>query len=145
MNQRYCTFYLDGLCFGIEVHQVQEVLDYQVMTSVPLAHAEVSGLINLRGQIVTTLDLRSRLGLPARPEGGHSVSVVVRAADGSPVSLVVDQIGDVLEADESSLEPPPDTVHQDVRELVMGICKLDDQLMLLLDTERAVTVTEPAA
>lgn len=144
MSHQYCTFLLDGHLFGVSVASVQEVLKQQDVTPVPLAPREVSGLINLRGQIVTTLDLRSRLGLPARQPGSHSVSVVVRAADGSAVSLVVDQIGDVLDADEGSLEPPPDTVPADVRELVRGICKLDDRLMLLLDTERAVMVTDPA-
>ncbi len=145
MSHQYCTFMLDGHLFGVPVASVQEVLKQQDVTPVPLAPHEVSGLINLRGQIVTTLDLRTRLGLPARAENTSSVSVVVRAADGGPVSLVVDQIGDVLEADESLLEPPPDTVPHEVRELVMGICKLDDHLMLLLDTERAVTVTELVA
>ena len=145
MSHQYCTFMLDGHLFGVPVASVQEVLKQQEVTPVPLAPHEVSGLINLRGQIVTTLDLRTRLGLPTRPAGSSSVSVVVRAADGGPVSLVVDQIGDVLEAEESLLEPPPDTVPHEVRELVMGICKLEDRLMLLLDTERAVAVTEPAA
>jgi purine-binding chemotaxis protein CheW len=145
VSHQYCTFVLDGHLFGVPVASVQEVLKQQEVTPVPLAAREVSGLINLRGQIVTTLDLRTRLGLPARADGSSSVSVVVRGADGGPVSLVVDQIGDVLEAEESLLEPPPDTVPADVRELVMGICKLDDRLMLLLDTERAVAVTEPAA
>ena len=145
MSHQYCTFMLDGHLFGVPVASVQEVLKQQDVTPVPLAPREVSGLINLRGQIVTTLDLRTRLGLPARAADVGSVSVVVRAADGGPVSLVVDQIGDVLEADESLLEPPPDTVPHEVRELVMGICKLEDRLMLLLDTERAVTVTELVA
>jgi purine-binding chemotaxis protein CheW len=145
VSHQYCTFMLDGHLFGVPVASVQEVLKQQDVTPVPLAPREVSGLINLRGQIVTTLDLRTRLGLPVRDEHSSSVSVVVRAADGGVVSLVVDQIGDVLEAEEGLLEPPPDTVPADVRELVMGICKLDDRLMLLLDTERAVAVTEPAA
>lgn len=145
MSHQYCTFVLDGHLFGVPVASVQEVLKQQEVTPVPLAPREVSGLINLRGQIVTTIDLRARLGLSAREAGSSSVSVVVRAADGGPVSLVVDQIGDVLEAEESLLEPPPDTVPHEVRELVMGICKLDDRLMLLLDTERAVTVTELVA
>ncbi len=145
MSHQYCTFMLDGHLFGVPVASVQEVLKQQDVTPVPLAPREVSGLINLRGQIVTTLDLRTRLGLSPRTAGGSSVSVVVRAADGGPVSLVVDQIGDVLEAEEGLLEPPPDTVPLEVRELVMGICKLDDRLMLLLDTERAVTVTDAVA
>ena len=95
--------------------------------------------------IVTTLDLRIRLGIAPRPEGSASVSVVVRAADGGPVSLVVDQIGDVIEADETALEAPPDTVPAELRELVAGVYKLPHCLMLLLDTDRAVTVSEVAA
>jgi purine-binding chemotaxis protein CheW len=145
VSHQYCTFLLDGHLFGVPVSSVQEVLKQQDVTPVPLAPREVSGLINLRGQIVTTLDLRTRLGLPGREAGAPSVSVVVRAADGGPVSLVVDQIGDVLEAEDGALEPPPDTVPHEVRELVSGICKLDEQLMLLLDTERAVTLTDAAA
>jgi purine-binding chemotaxis protein CheW len=145
VSHQYCTFLLDGHLFGVAVSSVQEVLKQQDVTPVPLASREVSGLINLRGQIVTTLDLRTRLGLPRREDGSRSVSVVVRAADGGPVSLVVDQIGDVIEADEAALEPPPDTVPHELRELVLGICKLDEQLMLLLDTERAVAVADAAA
>jgi purine-binding chemotaxis protein CheW len=145
MSHQYCTFLLDGHLFGVPVASVQEVLKGQEVTPVPLAPREVSGLINLRGQIVTTLDLRTRLGIAPRPAGAPSVSVVVHGTDGGPVSLVVDQIGDVIEAHEAALETPPDTVPADVRELVTGICKLEGRLMLLLDTERAVTVGEVAA
>ena len=141
---QYCTFVLDGHLFGVDVASVQEVLKQQDLTPVPLASREVAGLINLRGQIVTTLDLRSRLGLPERSAGSPSVSVVVRAADGGPVSLVVDRIGDVLHVDGSTLEAPPDTVPAEVRELVRGICKLEDRLMLLLDTEKAIRVDSAA-
>ena len=144
MAHQYCTFLLDGHLFGVDVASVQEVLKGQDVTPVPLAPAEVDGLINLRGQIVTTLDLRARLGLPPRPQGSPSVSVVVRAADGGPVSLVVDRIGDVLHVDSGALEAPPDTVPAEIRELVSGICKLDSRLMLLLDTERAITVDSAA-
>jgi purine-binding chemotaxis protein CheW len=66
-TRQYCTFHLDGLFFGVEVSQVQEVLRYQDMTRVPLAPPMVRGLINLRGQIVTAFDLRQRLGMPPRP------------------------------------------------------------------------------
>ena len=144
MAHQYCTFLLDGHLFGVDVASVQEVLKGQDVTPVPLAPAEVDGLINLRGQIVTTLDLRCRLGLPDRPAGSASVSVVVRAADGGPVSMVVDRIGDVLHVDGATLESPPDTVPAEVRELVSGICKLEDRLMLLLDTEKAIRVDSAA-
>jgi purine-binding chemotaxis protein CheW len=137
---QYCTFVLDGHLFGVPVASVQEVLREQELTPVPLAAPEVAGLINLRGQIVVTLDMRRRLRLPARPDGEPTVNVVVRTADGSPVSLVVDRIGDVLDADAATLEEPPDTLDAAMRLLVESVCKLDDQLMLMLDTERAVRV-----
>jgi purine-binding chemotaxis protein CheW len=145
MTHQYCTFLLGGHLFGVSVSSVQEVLKGQDVTPVPLAPREVSGLINLRGQIVTTIELRTRLGIAPRPAGAPSVSVVVRAGDGGPVSLVVDQIGDVIEADDTALEAPPDTVPAELRELVAGIYKLEEHLMLLLDTDRAVTVSEVAA
>ena len=90
--------------------QVQEVIRYQAMTRVPLAPTVVSGLINLRGQIVTAIDLRRRLGLagPA-DEGLHPMNVVVRTDDGA-VSLLVDEIGDVVEVTDDAFEPPPETL-----------------------------------
>lgn len=141
MSHQYCTFLLDGHLFGVPVSSVQEVLKAQGVTPVPLAACEITGLMNLRGQIVTTMDLRTRLGLPARASEAPSVSVVVRTADGGAVSLVVDEIGDVLEPTDESLEPAPDTVPAHVRDLLIGVCKLERRLMLLLDTELATEVT----
>src|SRR5206468_4583870 len=100
--------YLDGLFFGVDVLTVQEVICYQEMTRVPLASKVVSGLINLRGQIVTAIDLRRRLELRERPADRLPMNVVVRTDDGA-VSLLVDEIGDVLEVDEESFERPPET------------------------------------
>src|SRR5438105_14879890 len=93
---QYCTFFLDGLLFGVEVKKVQEVLRSQPITRVPLAAPVVRGLINLRGQILIALDLRQRLEMRPRPTDQQPVNVVVKAADG-PVSLLVDDIGEVLE------------------------------------------------
>jgi len=137
---QYCTFVLDGHLFGIPVASVQEVLREQAVTPVPLAAPEVSGLINLRGQIVTSLNLRERLRLAGQPADEQSVSVVVRTLDGGAVSLVVDRVGDVVEPDPSSLESPPETLDPRVRALVERVCKLDGELMLMLDTELAVAV-----
>lgn len=136
-SKQFCTFYLDGIFFGVEVSKVQEVFRYQEMTEVPLAPAEVSGLINLRGQIVTTLDLRSRLRLKPRPEGQVPMNVVVRTGD-DVVSLLVDEIGDVLEVSEDAFEQPPDTISGVTRHLVLGVYKLEDSLLLILDTEKTV-------
>ena len=93
-SRQYCTFFLDNHCFGIPVEKVQEVLRYQAMTSVPLAPREVCGLINLRGQIVTVIDLRTRLKLPARKPNSVGTNVIVRTAD-EVVSFLVDAMGSV--------------------------------------------------
>lgn len=142
-QSQYCTFSLDGHVFGVPVSSVQEVLRAQDLTDVPLAPPEIAGLLNLRGQIVTSLELRARLGLPPREPGAPSVNVVVKTPDGGAVSLVVDEIGDVLEPSRDAFEAPPDTVPASVRELVTRVCKLDGVLMLLLDATRAVEVPAP--
>jgi len=142
--QQFCTFFLKSEFFGVPVQQVQEVIRYQEMTRVPLVPRVIRGLINLRWQIVTAVDLRRRLGMEDRPDAELPMNVVVRTDDGA-VSFLVDEIGDVLEADEDTLEPPPRTLHGQARELVRGVYKLQERLMLVLDTERAVSSGEEAA
>lgn len=136
-QNQFCTFYLDSLFFGVEVEKVQEVIRYQQMTRVPLASNVIRGLINLRGQIVTAIDLRRRLELSERPADQRPMNVVVRTDDG-PMSLLVDEIGDVLEVGEESFEQPPETLRGVARELIRGAYKLSDRLLLTLDTARAV-------
>ncbi len=138
-RKQFSTFFLDGLFFGVEVENVQEVIRYQAMTRVPLAPPEVRGLINLRGQIVMALDLRRRLHLTDRPKDALPMNVVVRD-DESALSLLVDEIGDVLEVDESAFERPPDTLQGSVRELILGAYKLKDRLLLTLDIAKIVRV-----
>lgn len=138
---QYCTFLLDGHYFGVEVQQVQEVIRYQEMTRVPLASPVVSGLINLRGRIVTAIDLRRRLGLPDRPAGKLPMNVVVRTGDDA-VSLLVDEIGDVIEVPADQFESPPETLRGVARTLVDGAYKLEDRLMLVLNTREAVEVPD---
>lgn len=137
-TRQLCTFALGDLLFGVDVKNVQEVIRYQEMTTVPLAPSTIRGLINLRGQIVTAIEMRARLGLPER-EGALPMNVVVRTGDGV-VSLLVDEIGDVLEVEERCFERPPETMGGTFRELVSGVYKLDRHLLLLLDVERITSV-----
>jgi purine-binding chemotaxis protein CheW len=137
--KQFATFYLDRLLFGVEVNKVQEVIRYQEMTHVPLAPSIVTGLINLRGQIVTALDLRRRLELAERASDRLPMNVVVRAGE-EAVSLLVDEIGDVLEVADESFESPPETLKGVARELIRGTYKLKDRLLLVLDTEKAVSI-----
>ncbi len=138
-TRQLSTFRVADLLLGIEVERVQEVIRFQPMTRVPLAEAVVEGLINLRGQIVTAIDLRRRLDLAEREDGARPMNVVVRS-DGEAVSLLVDEIGDVIEVAEELFEEPPETVRGTTRELIRGAYKLDDRLLLLLEVERAIAV-----
>ena len=131
------TFWLDGDLYGVEVAHVQEVLMSQGLTRVPLAPTAVAGLINLRGQVVTAIELRERLGRPPRPEGTDAVVIVVRL-HGEAVSLLVDSIADVVDVDLRDFEAPPDTLDGSARELIRGAYKLDGHLLLALDVNRAV-------
>jgi purine-binding chemotaxis protein CheW len=140
---QFCTFYLDGLLFGVELKGVQEVMRSLEMTQVPLAPKVVSGLINLRGQIVTAVDLRRRLELDIRPPGTLPMNVVVRSEDGA-VSFLVDEIGDVVEVEDSTYEPAPEMLRASVRSMILGVHKLKDRLMHVLDTEKACHMTDAA-
>lgn len=141
-THQFCTFFLKEQFFGVPVQDVQEVIRYQEMTRVPLVPTVIRGLINLRGQIVTAIDLRRRFSLEDRSASELPINVVVRTDDG-PVSFLVDEIGDVLEVDDANFERAPDTMKEG-RELVRGVYKLDGHLMLILDTERAVSGEDAA-
>lgn len=138
-DNQYCTFLLGELYLGVEVLRVQEVIRAQPMTRVPLAHPVVRGLINLRGQIVTALDLRRRLDLPDRAGGPPPMNVVIETDDGA-VSLLVDEIGEVLDVAADQFEGPPDTLRGEARDLIRGAYKLPDRLLLILNTDRVVAL-----
>lgn len=138
-RRQFCTFFLDGLRFGVDVQKVQEVVPYQEMTRVPLAPPTVRGLLNLRGQIVTGIDLRRRLELPEQAAGSLPINVVLRGED-SPVSFLVDAIGEVIEVAAGAWERLPDTLQGPVRELIQGVCPLPDELLLILDTAKTLAL-----
>lgn len=144
VQHQFCTFFLNGIFFGIDVRHVQEVIRYQEMTFVPLAPLDICGLINLRGQIVTNIDLRRRLEMSAPvipiselPSELLPYNVIVRT-DTEVVSLLVDDIGDILELTEDNFEPPPATLKGRVRQLLQGAYKLKDGFLLILDTEKVI-------
>jgi purine-binding chemotaxis protein CheW len=133
----WCTFTVEGLHCGLDVARVQEVLRPQAVTPLPLGPAAVRGLLNLRGRIVPAVDLRDVLGLrgtPGREPGGHLI-----VFDGeSPVSLIVDAIGDVQHADALRLVPVPHDLDGPARDLVAGVVPLADSLLLVLDLDRTL-------
>lgn len=151
------TFQVGGLLMGIDVQHVQEVLRAQATTRVPRAPAAVQGLINLRGQIVTAIDMRRRLGLPggdgspadragdfaASAGASPPMNVVIRTADG-PLSLLVDEIGEVIEVYSGQYEDVPANLDARQTELLQGVYKLDADLLLLLEPERLAVLPAPA-
>jgi purine-binding chemotaxis protein CheW len=138
-HQQFCTFRLERYLFGVPVPQVQEVIRFHPMTPVPLAPPAVEGLINLRGQIVLAIDLRQRLGLGARSEDELPMNVVVRTTDGA-ISLLVDEIGEVIQVEKSTFETPPETLRGPVRSMILGVHKLQGKLLHLLDTDKACQI-----
>jgi purine-binding chemotaxis protein CheW len=136
MGGTWCSFRLDGRLFGVDVARVQEVLRGTPVTPVPLAPAGVRGLINLRGQIVTAVDLRVPLGLA--PDGSAADHHVVVHHGHETVTLLVDTIEDVLRTEPDQFEPCPDTLRGAAREMIRGCCVLEHELLLILDLDRAL-------
>jgi purine-binding chemotaxis protein CheW len=128
----------DQLC-GIPVLSVRDIIVTQVMTRIPLAPPEIAGSLNLRGRIVTAIDLRRRLGLPVRVVGQPSMSVVVER-QGELYSLLVDSVREVIELDSKLLEPNPPTLAAIWREFSAGIFRLQSELLVVLNTERLLAI-----
>ncbi len=142
-TQKLCTLKLDGRAFAIPVGRIQELLRAQVMTPVPGADGSISGLINLRGQIVAAVDLRRRLGLAPREQGMRAMNVVVSTLTG-PVSLLVDEVCDVVDADVATYEPSPRMLADEDRRLVPGAYKLEGALLPVLDVDVVLATGVPA-
>ncbi len=137
---QYCTFWVDELYLGIDALTVQEVLRNPGLTPVPLAPPAVRGLINLRGQIVTAIDLGARLG---RTPTERRMNVVVRTGDGS-ASLLVDKIADVVQVPRAGHEAVPTTLSGVAREHLKATCPLESSLLLILDVARVTTFRKDA-
>lgn len=140
-SHQFCTLLLDGKAFAVPLGKVQEVIQSKQTTRVPLAPNVVSGVLNLRGQIVSVIDLRRRLGFPDRQSDQISMNIVVRTNEGA-VSFLVDEIGDVLELEPQALQSPPATLKGMAREVVRGVYKLADHLVVVLDIDRLADIGE---
>jgi purine-binding chemotaxis protein CheW len=137
-TRQYSTFRVADMFMGIELTQVQELLRYQEMTSVPLAPQAIEGLINLRGQIVTALDVRRILGLPAIESEEKLPMNIVIQSEGGPVSLLVDEICDVLDVPLEASTPLPENMPAMQRELIEEVYQLEPGLLLILNTDRVL-------
>lgn len=131
-KKEFLTMTVAGQSFGIPVLQVQDVLGEQKVTKVPLAPKEVSGSLNLRGRIVTAINLRHRLRMPATPDGMKTMYVVVDHR-GELYSLIVDSVGEVLALPDGDFEKTPATLDASWRDVALGIYRLKGQLLVILD------------
>ncbi len=139
--EEYLSLMVGGQTFGIPVLQVQDVLSHQTVAPVPLSPAEVSGSINLRGRIVTVIDMRVVLGLEPFSPDQCPKSVVVEYGD-EACSLLVDEVGEVLELNVGECEPNPANLDSKWRELSNGLFRLETELLVVLDISQIVSAPE---
>ncbi len=133
-----CGFKIGSGFYAISVLEVQEVIKPQVLTHVPSAPDYVRGLINLRGQIVTAISLRSLFGLKDDQREEY-MNIIVRSGE-SLYSLMVDEILDVIDVEDSTFESTPETLEDTIRRFINGVYKLDNKLLILLDLEKILNV-----
>lgn len=129
----YVTFSIDGRWFGAQVSDVHDVFAIQAVTPVPLARADVAGLLNLRGRIVTAIDARRRLGMPARTGGYAGAMAIGVEREGESYGLVVDAVGEVLRLNEDIREDAPGNLDESWREVACGVFRLPKGLLVALD------------
>jgi len=141
MSHRFCTFWVGSLFLGVEVERIQEVLRVGRLTPVPLAPPEVCGLINLRGRIVTAIDLRREFNIDVGVERHEGLMHLILSDGAGAVSFVVDRVGDVVEVTAENFEDPPETLKGESRRLIRGAYKLTRRLMLVLDAEYAADLS----
>lgn len=133
--QEYVTVQIADQLFGIPVLEVFDVLRNLTLTKIPLASPEVAGVLNLRGRIVTAIDVRKRLDLPDLPEGENGMSIVVEH-QGEPYSLLIDRVGEVLGLNSEDLQQNPVTLDPRWRDISAGIYRLEDKLLVILQIDR---------
>lgn len=131
---QYATFYVGDMFMGIELSRVQELMRYQEMAPVPLATFAIEGLINLRGQIVTALDIRRLFSLEPMKNEAHPMNIIIHSEDGA-VSLLVDEICDVLNVPSKAWTGLPENLPAEQRHLLQGVYQLESCLLMVLDTE----------
>lgn len=141
-KREFLTFTVEKQIFGLPLAGVSDVLDARPLTPVPLAPPEVAGSLNLRGRIITAIDVRRRLGLPAMTPGGEHMSIVTES-DGELFNLIVDAVGEVIAVGDDQYEDNPVTLNDDWRRFSAGIYRLDGGLMVVLNVEPLLDFADP--
>lgn len=135
----YVTVTIDGQLFGLPILEVEDVFQPQNITSVPLAKREVAGVLNLRGRIVTAIDMRERLDLEPRVPGEISMAVGIEYK-GESYGLVIDKVGEVLRLKEDGIEPNPSNLNSNWASVSAGVYQLEGELMVVLDVFRVLNI-----
>jgi purine-binding chemotaxis protein CheW len=143
-TKEFATMSIAGQLFGIPVLQVQDVLSPQRIARIPMAPPCVAGVLNLRGRIVTAIDVRRRLGLPKSVSAGTEMSIVVEY-NGELYSLLVDEVGEVMECRSDRIGPNPPTLDPVWQEISKGIVQLEDRLLVILHVQRLFDLAHAAA
>jgi purine-binding chemotaxis protein CheW len=140
-SRQYLSFFLGGQEYATDILRVQEIKGWDTVTRVPYSPKYILGVINLRGAIVPVVDLRVRLALESAPFDSATVVIVVRVAGARGeriVGLVVDAVSDVYSFSAENIQPPPEAVGSLDQMFVLGLAKLEDKLVIVLDIERLV-------
>ncbi len=139
----YVSMVVGGQLFGVPVLEVRDVFVPSKLAYVPMAPPEVAGVLNLRGRIVTAIDLRQRLGFEPRDEGVQVMAVVIEYL-GEPYSLLVDAVGEVLSLDATSFERNPSNLDSRLRDVSEGIFRLEDKLMVVIQLDKVIQLLNGA-
>jgi purine-binding chemotaxis protein CheW len=132
------TFSLDNVSYGVNVHQVREVKNFEGVTPVPYAPPYVKGVTNLRGEVIPVIDLRERFGIQAK-KGAEDAGIMVIVQDKHPIGVMVDSVMEVLTLPKKDIESNPDSLITDKSEAVLGVAKHDKDLIILLDLMKVVS------
>jgi purine-binding chemotaxis protein CheW len=139
----YVTAMIGGQLFGLPIVRVQDVFVAERLTRVPLAPPEIAGVLNLRGRIVTLVDLRRRFGLGKREDGDSSMAIGVESR-GESYGLLIDNVGEVLKLDDAAREANPINLDQRLAHVSAGIHRLDGQLLIIVDVDRVLDINAKA-
>ncbi len=136
-DPEYLTIYIEGQLFGMSIEQVHDVFLIDAMTPVPLSIPEVAGVLNLRGRIVTAIDMRQRLNLPPKSDDSRIMAAGVEYR-GESYGLIIDNVGEVLRFGEDRIEANPTNMDARWRNVSAGVCRLENDLLVVLDVEKVL-------
>jgi purine-binding chemotaxis protein CheW len=139
----YVTVLLGGQLFGLPISRVQDVFMPERLTRVPLARPEIAGVLNLRGRIVTAIDMRCRLGLPKHEKSGPPMAVGIEFK-GESYGLLIDTVGEVLKLADNTREANPVNLDSRLAQVSAGVHRLDGQLLVILDVDRVLDMGHEA-